>query len=130
MKIRLHFLAFLLVSALATDGQQVPKEERTYPAPICYVKAGKFLELTEFERATYTTGLLDGFYGSAMFGADDETVGRLNSCAKDMDSKQVTAIVSKYVSDHPQWWHLPLSVEAYNALNDACPGGLSTHKRK
>jgi hypothetical protein len=122
MKICLSFLAFLCVSALLMNGQQVKREGRIYPTPTCYVKASKFLDLKEYERVYYISGLMDGFYASAMFGASDETVGRLNSCAKDMDINQVTAIVSKYVKDHPQWWHLPLSVEAYNALNDACPG--------
>ncbi len=129
MKVYLGVLAVLSASVLITDGHQV-KEGRTYPAPRCYVKAGKFLELSEFERVVYISGLSDGFYGSAMFGAGDETVDRLNSCTKDMDSKQVTAIVSKYVTDHPETWHLPLSVEAYNALNVACPGGLTVHSRK
>jgi hypothetical protein len=129
MKVYLGVLAVLSAFVLITDGHQV-KEGRTYPAPRCYVKAGKFLELSEFERVVYISGLSDGFYGSAMFGAGDETVDRLNSCTKDMDSKQVTAIVSKYVTDHPETWHLPLSVEAYNALNVACPGGLTVHSRK
>jgi hypothetical protein len=119
--------AVLLLSALAMGEHQLA---RTYPAPTCYVKAEKFLELPEYERLAYTTGLLDGFYSVAMFGASDETVDRLNSCTKDMDSKQVSAIVSKYVTDHPETWHLPLSVAAYNALNNACPGGLSVHNKK
>jgi hypothetical protein len=67
---------------------------------------------------------MDGFYASVFFGATDETVANLNSCTKDMDSKQISAIITKYVKDHPESWHLPLSVEAYNALNTACPGGL------
>jgi hypothetical protein len=129
MRVYLGVLTILSASVLITDGHQV-KEGRTYPAPRCYVKAGKFLELSEFERVVYISGLSDGFYGSAMFGAGDETLDRLNSCTKDMDSKQVTAIVSKYVTDHPETWHLPLSVEAFNALNAACPGGLSVHNRK
>jgi len=45
-----------------------------------------------------------------------------------MDSKQVLAIITKYVKDHPEVWHLPLSIEAFNALNAACPGGLM-HQR-
>lgn len=128
MKACLWAFAVLCVSALVMDGHQVKGEGRTYPTPTCYVKAGKFLELQEYERVYYISGLMDGFYASAMFGASDETVGMVNLCAKDMDINQVTAIVSKYVKDHPQWWHLPLSVEAYNALNDACAGGLSVRK--
>jgi hypothetical protein len=128
MKACLCVFAVLCVSALVMDGHQVKREGRTYPTPTCYVKAGKFLELKEYERVYYISGLMDGFYASAIFGASDETVGRLNSCAKDMDINQVTAIVSKYVEDHPETWHLPLSVEGYNAFNNACTGGLSVRK--
>jgi hypothetical protein len=41
-----------------------------------------------------------------------------------MDTKQVSAIITKYVKEHPEGWHLPLSAEAHSALNNACPGGL------
>jgi hypothetical protein len=47
-----------------------------------------------------------------------------------MDSKQLTAIVTKYVKDHPESWHLPLSVEGYFALNAACPGVLKMVNEK
>ena len=101
MKTCLCLLALLCSFAPATDGQQPNSDSRTFPTPTCFLKAGKFLELGESERLSYTTGLLDGFYGSGMFAASDDSVASLNSCTKGMDSKQVTAIVLKYVSDHP-----------------------------
>ncbi len=82
--------------------------------------------MSEADRMLYTSGLMDGFFASALFGASGETVASLSSCTRDMDSKQVSAIITKYVKDHPESWHLPLSVEAYNALNAACPGMLKT----
>jgi hypothetical protein len=119
----LCILTALGLSALATDGQQ---KGRVSPMPTSYIKAGKFLELTEVERVAYTMGLLDGFYGSALFDATDEAVDRLNSCTKEMDSKQMTAVISKFVTDHPEKWHLPLSMGAYDAINSVCPR-LSGH---
>src|SRR5580704_1658305 len=80
------------------------------------------VEMTDAARVFYTAGLMDGFYASALFGATDKTVANLHLCTKDMDSKQVSAIITKYVKDHPESWHLPLSVEGHNALNAACPG--------
>jgi hypothetical protein len=34
---------------------------------------------------------------------------------------QITAIVDKYVSEHPETWHRPATLEAYDALKSACP---------
>jgi len=81
--------------------------------------------MEETERITYVKGLMDGFYASGMFGAPDETMTKLDACTKGMDSKQLTAIILKHVKDHPETWHQPLSIEAYNALNGACPGVLN-----
>jgi hypothetical protein len=115
-------LSALCLFGIATHGQR--QKPRVLFAPPHYYKAEAFIELSEFNRELYTTGLMDGFYASAFFGASDATVANLSSCTKDMDSKQISAIITKYVKDHPESWHLPLSVEAYNALNTACPGGL------
>jgi hypothetical protein len=115
-------LCFLCVLAVATHGQK--QKPRVLFAPPHYFQAEAYVELSDSSREMYTMGLMDGFYMSAFFGASDETVANLSSCTKDMDSKQISAIITKYVKDHPENWHLPLSVEAYNALNKACPGGL------
>ena len=77
------------------------------------------MELSEADRMWYTIGVMDGFYASSFFGASDATVAKLSSCTEDMDSKQLAAVITKYAEDHPETWHLPLSVEAHNALNAA-----------
>jgi len=59
-----------------------------------------------------------------MFGADNAAAERLSACTKGMDSRQITAIITKYLNDHPEGWKLPASMQAYNAINSACPGGL------
>jgi hypothetical protein len=74
------------------------KKPRIVFAPPSYYKAEAFIELNESDRQMYVAGLMDGFYASAFFGASDETVANLTSCTKDMDTKQVSAIITKYVS--------------------------------
>jgi hypothetical protein len=64
MKVCLGVFAVLCGSALVMHGHQVKREARTYPTPTCYVKAGKSLELKEYERVYYISGLMDGFYAS------------------------------------------------------------------
>ena len=120
-----RMLILCVLCLLVTGTQSRPqKQPRVVSAPSSYYKAEAFVELGEADREMYSAGLMDGFYASALFGASDETVNNLISCTKDMDSKQVTAIITKYVKDHPETWHLPLSADAHNALNKACPGGL------
>lgn len=75
-------------------------------------------------RGLYASGLIDGFGASALFGATDESVKTLALCIKGMNSKQIAAIITKFVQERPEVWHVPLSIEAYAALNRACPGGL------
>jgi len=112
---------FLLsLFAVVTHGQK----GQLINVPTFFEKAQGFRDLPEFERKAYTTGLMDGFYGAAMLGPDGKGAEKLAACTKDMESKQITAIISKYVEDHPEGWNYPLSMQAYNAMNKACPGGL------
>jgi hypothetical protein len=108
----------------STDISRVCGAPDRFNSPPYYYKAEDFTEMTDAARVFYTAGLMDGFYASVLFGATDKTVANLHLCTKDMDSKQVSAIITKYLKDHPESWHLPLSVEAHNALNAACPGVL------
>lgn len=123
MKLALVSLGVVCLIAISAHGQK-QKKPRVLFAPPAYYKAETFIELSESDRQMYVAGLMDGFYASASFGASDETVANLTSCTKEMDTKQVSAIITKYVKEHPENWHMPLSVEAYFALDKACPGGL------
>ena len=118
-------LVLLCVFAVAAQEQKGKRSQpRIINGPPYFYKAESFIELSEADRMLYTSGLMDGFFASALFGASDAAVASLHSCVKDMDSKQISAIITKYVKDHPESWHLSLSVEAHNALNAACQGGL------
>ena len=109
---------------VALYGNQA-NSQRTYNVPPSFLTAKGFVAITDDERVNYTTGLMDGFYGAEMFQANAQEVDRLAACTKPMDSKQITAIIAKYIQEHPEGWHLPASVEAYNALNGACPGRIN-----
>jgi|SRR5580704_8820398 hypothetical protein len=110
----------LCLCAVVAHGQK----ERQITIPTYFEKAEDYHALPEFDRKAYTTGLIDGFYGAAMFGPDGKGAEKLGACTKGMDTTQITAIISKYVADHPEGWNYPLSMQAYNAMNRACPGGL------
>jgi hypothetical protein len=121
MKTAFCVLAVLCFFVAAQEGKR--NTQRTFRTPPNFYKAEEFVEMSESSRMFYTSGLMDGFYASALFGATDKTVANLASCTGEMDSQQISAIITKYVKDHPEKWH-PLSIEAWNALNSACPGQL------
>ncbi len=121
MKLRYIFVCMLVMLA---QGQKGKKEYRVPYSPPHFYTAQEFIELDEPSRVFYVAGLIDGFGGSALFGATDATVRNLASCIKGMNSKQIAAIITKYVQDRPEVWHVPLSIEGYTALNKACPDGL------
>jgi Rap1a immunity proteins len=124
MKLAVYLLAVLSFLAVAAQGQKEKRKPRVLYEPPHFYTAETFLEMNEADRLVYASGLFDGFGASALFGATNETIANLASCTKDMDSKQVSAIITKYMKDHPEKWHLPASVEAFKALNDVCPGIL------
>jgi len=125
LKVILSIFAFMAVlSARPRQAQTEKPKSRVINSPTYFVKSEGFLELSEADRATYTAGLMDGFFASTLFGATEGTVQNLHSCTEGMDLKQISAIITKYLKDNPESWHVPLSVEAHNALNKACPGVL------
>jgi hypothetical protein len=123
MRVAASILAILCVCA-APAQEQKKATTRPFLTPPHFYKAEDFIDLSEADRMLYTTGLIDGFSASAMFGATNGTISNLTACTKDMDAKQISAIITKYVKDHPEAWHYPISIEAYNALTAACPGQL------
>jgi hypothetical protein len=125
MRVGFCVFAVICIFGVAAHGQKDnSKPHRFIVEPTSFVKAEAFVDLSKADRMMYTSGLIDGFFASALFGGNDASVAGLNSCLKEMDSEQVTAILTKYVKDHPERWHYPMSIEAFSALNDACPGGL------
>jgi hypothetical protein len=120
MKLQFRIVMVLVLSAIATQGQKQAERTQTINIPAYFYKAEEFLQLSEEQRPIYGRGLMDGFYGSALFGGNEKTISYLRACTKDMDSRQLTAIIEQYLKDYPEGRHLPASVEAYDALNAAC----------
>jgi hypothetical protein len=113
------FCILAVLSVLTATSQEQPQKKGSSPriiyGPPYFYKAEAFIEMSEADRMLYTSGLMDGFFASSLFGASDKTVETLSSCTKSMDANQLSAIITKYVKDHPESWHLPLSVEAFKA---------------
>src|SRR5215471_18971446 len=120
MTLAFRIVAVLSLCAIATQGQKPAEKTLTIHTPAYFFKAEEFLQLSEEQRQFYTRGLMDGFYASAIFGADEKKISYINQCMTGMDSRQVTAIITDYLKGHPEGWHHPASLEAYSALHTAC----------
>jgi len=104
------------VFVIVAQGQKEKKKYHHPFSPPHFYTAQEFIELDESNRNVYTSGLIDGLGASGLFGATDATVRNLSSCIKDMTSKQIAAIIAEYVQEHPEVWHVALSIEGFVAL--------------
>lgn len=92
-------------------------------APTVTIKNGfhtgqTYQTLSYAQRVGYMSGLVDGLLLAPFLGGSEENW--LTRCMVGMSDTQMTAIADKYVSDHPQDWHQPMHVLAYNALLAGC----------
>jgi hypothetical protein len=85
--------------------------------------AQDYLDFDGIQRASYVGGLVDGWLAAHLYAGtlDGERVERFLECTQDMKLGQMTEIVTKYIKDHPETWHLHASVQAYAAFVKACP---------
>jgi hypothetical protein len=75
-------------------------------------------DMPDIARVAYAAGFIDGMIAATT--APDSSAGVAKCVADTMPYGQINAIVSKYVADHPEKWHLNLSALAATALWEAC----------
>lgn len=107
--------------AVVLYAQKDSVHQRSIKEPLHLCKAEDFWQMSESDRELYASGLVDGFLAIGFFNAPDEEVTWVTSCVRGMDSKQVSAIIAKYIKEHPDWSNRSASGNAYFALVDACP---------
>ena len=92
-----------------------------------FVDYGEFFQ-TPVERNAYTRGFVNGLLASVFLRVDDKT--KLQVCIAGMSGDhQLTAIIQKYINDHPKDWQLPLAEVGFRAIADACNFGSPPTKQ-
>lgn len=86
-----------------------------------FLKAGDFRDLPSDLKEGYAMGFSNGMMASGIMGADGSKVKLLYDCTDGMSAKQLAAILDKYLKEHPEGWHEPLSVHSFDALLGVCP---------
>ena len=90
--------------------------------PGYFYTGNDYLEETNSSQQTYLARIIDGFLGAAIFGAPEGGVTQVNSCLKGKRTDQLYAIVARYLREHPERWHEPMSILTFNALSTSCRG--------
>jgi hypothetical protein len=87
------------------------------------LNAGDYLELEPYAQSMYAAGLIDGIFLAPAFDApsDGKYLTAARTCVKGMTPKQVAAIITKHVKDHPESWHIGANVVAWQAMRNVCP---------
>jgi hypothetical protein len=75
----------------------------------------------EWVRGRYVTGVIDGLFVSTSLGASETAVRALKRCLNGVNSVQLTAIVDKYISDHPESWQYGTQLMVFEAMDKFCP---------
>jgi hypothetical protein len=122
LRVALYLFVALCILGVVSYAQKQQNKPRVHRLPVYYLTAENFNGLSEDDQTMYTTGLMDGFFGAGLFGASDETVAGLTTCTLGMDVNRATEVITKWVKDHPEYRQYPMSVVAYDALINACPG--------
>jgi hypothetical protein len=91
-----------------------------------FLTAEEFTHMNGQGQHDYAMGVVDGMLLAPLFGAprdqnDGQKVGTLEDCITGMSSTQITAIISKFVRDHPERWNDSMHVVAFAAMTHACP---------
>ncbi|MGH9748247.1 MAG: hypothetical protein ACRD59_19300 [Candidatus Acidiferrales bacterium] len=116
----MKFIAFALalsIAAVAVYGQK----GRIFHDPPHFFTAQQYLGLRDEDRELYAMGVVDGLQGSVVLRADEKYLEAFASCIQGMSGAQMSAIITKYVKDHPEKWNDSLSVNAYSAFMSTCP---------
>ena len=79
------------------------------------------LKSSNGDRSAYAIGFIDGLLISPMLGADAEGADAFHECLTGRTSDQIGEIILKHVEATPENWHVPLDMEAFEAIKQSCP---------
>jgi hypothetical protein len=105
-------VASLTVSAVLAD-------EIDYYTGI--LNGNAWLEASELQQVMYVTGAIDGLVFASVFDPDMSQVFAFAECCGGMTVAQITAIVHKYLDQHPEDSHEPMNYITFEAITTNCP---------
>ena len=114
-----YILALLILFAFSAFSQQGISVKSGF------LTAEEFTHMNDQSQHDYAMGVVDGMLLAPLFGAprawnDGQKIGAFGQCITGMSSRQVAAIISRFVRDHPERWNEPMHAVAFTAMTQAC----------
>jgi hypothetical protein len=108
--------ALLVFSAFSQQGISVKSG---------FLTAEEFTHMNDQSQHDYAMGIVDGMLLAPLFGAprawnEGQKIAAFGDCITGMSSRQVAAIISKFVRDHPERWSESMHAVAFSAMTQAC----------
>jgi len=95
-------------------GAQTPSVQ------VGFYSSQSFRDATEVEKTAYSSGYLDGVLSSVLLGAPPDRIERVSACLQGMTNGQLSAVIEKYVSSHPERWDYRMTILGELAITEAC----------
>ena len=117
----MSYCFFLILPVIFTSvGHTETRKAEIYPGTFfvrtCFVKCQDFLSFSENDKSVYIMGIIDGFFGAMMFGADDRYIAWLHEYTRGKNSVQLAAIVTRYLMENPTIWNKEIQFGVTTAL--------------
>lgn len=107
------FLALCVFGLMAEGGTSVVTVRSGF------IKGQEFLQSSESRQRAYVMGLMDGFSFAPLLCLGD-TLPRIEACVEDMSDVEITAILNRFLRDHPERLHESSNQLMYTALLEVC----------
>jgi hypothetical protein len=118
MKIAIIAIQLLLIYA-SFFAQPAPTPDKSVYIPGGFGKGQDYLKMSEKEKRAYAMGAMNGMLVAPFFDAPEKSTNWLSDYLKGVSSEQVAAIITKYLKDSPELWHLGLNALTYKAIWEA-----------
>jgi Rap1a immunity proteins len=108
-----------LIALICLIGANAPN--RTVEVLNGYSDVTDYRKDAEWARGRYVTGVIDGLFVATSLGASEKATRALKTCLNGVNSVQLTAIVDKYINDHPESWQFGTQMMVFQAMDKFCP---------
>lgn len=85
-----------------------------------FYNGNDFLKLKEVEQINYVMGLLDGYAGATMFGADEKYLKWVEQCVEDKNGSEINSIYVSFLEKNPNSRSLETQYSLFTALRKVC----------
>ena len=116
--IRLRLGSIAAMALLALMSPATPAQGVRVPNGL--VEGRDYRTWPRIERTRYVMGAVDAYLASPIIGAPHRNASVLQTCLMDMSDTQMTAIVDKYLADHPEVWHYGMHIVVINSVRAVC----------